>query len=594
MIYIIFTLVLTVALFFLSWRRETESRDSNTGLSLTVSGCFLVIFGFINYFGLPVMNFWGFHGVWLQITLVVILGPLFSYLEGLGWDYGWFEWDVYDSDDRPRVILRWIPAIVVGLIFFCSQFQTCSAFRAEEYQEMLEVEVVADSTFNNEVHPIPVEKMRSVDQDYAKKVADDKLGLDPGLGSRVLVGKMTIQNITGEFTINGGQKLSFNDDLIWVAPLEHAGFWKWVSHDVTPGYVIVDATDYQKVYLVTEVNGKPLKMRFLENACFNDDIERHIKSNGYASKGLADHCLEIAPDGRPYWVLASYEKTVGFSGKDSKGVITVDVQTGELNEYSIHEAPEWIDRIQPEDFVHSQICNWGDYKHGWWNSLFAQQDCESATPGMSIVYSEGRSYWYTGIKSAKADEATSGFMLVDTKNKKAKLYRIAGVNETEAMKIAEDQQQAKSASYSSTNPILYNVRGIPTYFVTLKSNSGNIMGYCFVAVNNRQAVGYGSSKTEAEKNYLNMLMRTERDKIKDGPVQNEVKQLIVREIVLVGDTYYLLFEGKEFKGVEFTGSHQFFKELKYTKKGHRVSVSYGKGNNDVIPFDTFDNLDFEL
>ena len=310
-------------------------------------------------------------------------------------------------------------------------------FHADEYYKRLKVETVPDSVFNADVHPIPVSKMISVDGKLARKVAEDKLGEDLGLGSRVEVGNMTIQNITGEFTINNGKKLVFNNDLIWVAPLEHRSFWKWFRNGHTPGYIIVDATDATRRWLVTEVNGQKLRIQYLESGRFGDDIERHIKGNGYASKGLNDHCFEIDGNGNPYWVLSSYDQKIGFGGEESEGPITVDAQTGELKAYSIEDAPAWIDRIQPQSFIEDQIRCWGEYKDGWWNAVWAQIGVQEPTPGTTLVYSEGRSFWYTGIQSAGADNGTNGFMLVDTRTKAAKFYRVIGINETEAMRIAD-------------------------------------------------------------------------------------------------------------------------------------------------------------
>ena len=209
-----------------------------------------------------------------------------------------------------------------------------------------------------------------------------------------------------------------------------------------------------------------------------------------------------------------------------------------------------------------------------------------------MVYSEGRSFWYTGIQSAGADNGTNGFMLVDTRTKAAKFYRVIGINETEAMRIADDQPFAKAAQYSSNFPVLYNVRGIPTYFMTMKGSSGNVVGYCFLAVNNRQAVGSGVSKQDAEAAYLRMLKKTYQDKIKDGDVNKETRQFTVRAIVQESNVYYILFN--EVKGIEFTGSTEFYPELKWTKPGDKVKVSYRKGESKVIPLDFYENLDFEI
>ena len=342
-------------------------------------------------------------------------------------------------------------------------------------------------------------------------------------------------------------------------------------------------------------------MRYLESAYFSEDIERHIRKNGYLSSGLTEHNFEIDPNGHPYWVLCNYEPTIGvFGGKDSKGVITVDVITGEIKQYSMDAAPSWIDHIQPEELIFEQIRYWGEYrseKNTWWNARFIKYEVQAPTPGMVLVHSEGESYWYTGISASKSitegNTATSGFMLVNARTKEAKYYKVAGVNELEAKNIAEDQNFAKAAQYVATSPVLYNVRGVPTYFMTFKGSSGNITGYAFVAVTNRQAVGVGTSKKEAETNYLHSLRRTANDSIIDGPVVTvETKSYTVRNITSEGTTYYVLFN--EVKGKEFTGSSEFFRELRWTKPNDRVEVSYSDGQSEVVLLDSFDNIDFEF
>ncbi|MBP5615584.1 MAG: hypothetical protein J6X42_03435, partial [Alphaproteobacteria bacterium] len=123
--------------------------------------------------------------------------------------------------------------------------------------------------------------------------------------------------------------------------------------------------------------------------------------------------------------------------------------------------------------------------------------------------------------------------------------------------------------------------------------SGNVMGYAFMAVTNRQAVGVGSSKKEAEANYLQALKRTTNDVVDNGSVLSvEAKSYIVRDITLEGGNYYLLFE--DVKGKEFSGSSEFFRELKWTKAGDNVKVTYSETQSDVVILDSFDNVGFEF
>ena len=555
------------------------SEERNTVFTVVTGVVWFLFMGIINFLCLPTLG-WGYNGILTELFLTLTVGAIAAYMYRDEWCNA-----------------CWLPLafLVVWIVLGITSSEMCNSYR---YQKMLEVKEVTFDNFSEDVNVIPVDKMIVADYDLAQKVAEDKLEEDPGLGSRCDVGRMTLQNLTGSFTINNGVKLEFDNDLVWVAPLEHSGFWRWVKNDVTPGYVIVYANDPTKRYLVTEVNGQNLKMKYLESACFGDDIERHIRTNGYLSTGITEHNFEIDPNGRPYWVLCNYEPTIGFSGgKDSKGVITVDIQNGVVEQYDMASAPQWIDHIQPEYFVESQIRYWGEYKQGWWNSLLAMDGVQKPTPGMVLVYSEGQSYWYTGISASKLDAsgntATSGFMLVNARTKEAKYYKVAGVNEIEAKRIAQDQNFAKAAGYYATSPVLYNVKGTPTYFMTLKGSSGNVTGYAFVAVTNREAVGVGISKKEAETRYLQSLRRSGNDNIVDGTVTTiEVKTYTVRDITLEGTTYYVLFN--EVKGKEFTGSTEFFRELKWTKPGHKVKVSYSEGPSDVILLDTFDNLSFKF
>ena len=273
----------------------------------------------------------------------------------------------------------------------------------------------------------------------------------------------------------------------------------------------------------------------------------------------------------------------------------MNAETGEIKAYTIKNAPAWIDRIQPKSFIEEQIRQWGKYKLGWWNSLSISKQEGVLVPTdsmMTLVYSNGKSYWYTGIKSASADKGTNGFMLVDTRTKEAKFYKSYGFNEEEAINIANGQAEAAAAGYRATYPVLYNMRGVPTYFMTYKDNSGNIQGYCFVASNNRTAVGCDKLKTVAAQKYLSALKATSHDKLQDSEVKAEVLTATVRDIVLEGDVYYVLLNEKS--GFEFSGKSINFPELKWSRKGDKVKVSFRIGEEKVVPLDSFDVVGFEI
>ena len=113
-----------------------------------------------------------------------------------------------------------------------------------------------------------------------------------------------------------------------------------------------------------------------------------------------------------------------------------------------------------------------------------------------------------------------------------------------------------------------------------------------MAHNNRRSVCRGGCKQDAEAAYWRRVKKKYQDKIKDGDVNKETRQFTVRAIDQESNVYYILFN--EIKGIEFTGSTEFYPELKWTKPGDKVKVSYGKGESKVIPLDFYENLDFEI
>ena len=121
---------------------------------------------------------------------------------------------------------------------------------------------------------------------------------------------------------------------------------------------------------------------------------RYLYNHGYATTAFTDWTFEINDSGHPYYVVITYEKKVDYYGSDANGVITIDVQTGEIKSYNINEIPSWIDRVQPKNFIVDQLNDWGNYVGGWLNSWTSKEEVIKVTDGMSLVYdANGKSYW---------------------------------------------------------------------------------------------------------------------------------------------------------------------------------------------------------
>ena len=435
---------------------------------------------------------------------------------------------------------------------------------------------VKESNFAKDVSPVSVNDIRLVDEEMAMKLGDKKIGEVPAIGSVSKLGKFHIQNIDGE--------------LYWVAPLVHRDIIKWVTNmSGTSGYVMVSASNPQDVRLVQEVDGKPIKIVYQPDAYLHQDLRRHMYLKGYVNVGMTDFTLEIDDKGKPYWIVTLYENAVGYEGKNAIGIATVDTQSGEVKSYDIKDVPKWIDRIQPQEFVTEQINDWGTYINGFLNSVISEKGVLVATEGTSLVYGEdGKSYWYTGITSAGADDSTIGFMLVDTRTKEAKLYKQPGATETAAMVSATGKVQEKN--YDATFPVMYNILGKPTYVMSLKDKAGLVKMVAFVSVEDFNIVGIGDTKEEALRSYREQL----KSKGNNVQVENDntkvVKTGTVKRIssdVIDGNTsYYFTLEG--INDSIFIVSSKVSHEVPLTKEGDSIKISYDKehkGNIDILEFD---------
>ncbi len=350
---------------------------------------------------------------------------------------------------------------------------------------------------------------------------------------------------------------------------------------------MVNATNERDVKLVQEVKGQKVLIKYQPEAYFFSNLERHIYFEGFFNCGLTDYSFEIDDDGRPFWVVTKFKKKVGFSGSDAVGVIVVDTQTGQTKEYSIENAPAWIDRIQPSNFIETQLNDWGQYVKGYWN--FSNENKLQITESMSLVYGEdNKSYWYTGLTSVGADEATVGFVLVDTRTKKAVWYRQSGATEYAAKNSAIGKIQEKR--YSASSPIPYNINGIPTYVMTLKDDGGLVKMFAMVAIEDYTIVGVGNTLPETLMAYKNAFNMTGNKLNAKSSAQKTVLKSVVSRInsdVKNGNSFYY-FTVKDHSNI-FIGSSQISNALPVSSVGDTIEITFDSDTQGIIDISSFKN-----
>lgn len=472
----------------------------------------------------------------------------------------------YSVPKKGRVYL--LVAAAPWVILILLSIYSSALFHVNSYKnQMPEPEV---RVFSSDVQPIDISQLPVVDSELASLLADKKLGEKPALGSQVTLGDPTIQKVNGK--------------LVWAVPLLHSGFFKWLSStEGTPGYILISATNPRDVVYVENY-----LVKYQANAYLLDNLDRHLRFSGGLFKGLTDYSFEINDEGRPYWVVTTYKNLVGISLPEANGVIIIDAATGESTHYDLNSIPAWVDRVQPEDYIMTQINNKGSYVHGIFN--FSNKDKYQASEGNAIVYNNGRCYLYTGLTSVGADESTIGFMLIDMITKTPYLYQISGATEYAAQQSAEGKVQ--NLHYQASFPLITNVDGNAAYFMTLKDDARLIKQYAFVSVTDYTSVGNGENISDAISNFRSVLKYSGGTATIDtSGAQDTVQGKIERisQQISGGNTiYYIILAEKSDK--IFTAVSDLSPELSLSREGDSVKLTYTKVERSVIDILAFDNL----
>jgi hypothetical protein len=395
--------------------------------------------------------------------------------------------------------------------------------------------------------------LRLVGHDLALMQARERIGGD---GSWLQVGsRMTNQKINGSFWVMNGigdsaRPVCFtsNNEFWWAGSLTYNDVWKFVwNHEYNwsvPAYVLVSATNADRVFYVSahgpacqptdsfnesvRAQMTPVRMRVnIENGyLFN--LRAWVYGFGTVMHGLTDHSLEITDRGEPRWVVTTYTHAAGMSVPQAVGVLVVDPRHGLLTNYRIHNAPDWVDRIQPEDVIHTLINHWGYYVGGYDNWRFARRGLLQVTHGredLTLVGGVGnRSYWTTGVQALGTTnhEAAAGYMFVNTRDQTAVYFRIEGATEAKADRSAEGLFQAEryraGESYiiNVANALVDNGRGervrtnLPAIMVTLVDNAGLIKRIAIVPIFGSTIVGGGETVEDALRDLHAKLERQSR------------------------------------------------------------------------------------
>ena len=424
-----------------------------------------------------------------------------------------------------------VELIVVCLVLVAVWVTSVPLFRAKTFYERLGTVTDLEEPLNDIAN---ITQIRTVDRDTAINIATKKLGEISGLGSYSEIKDAYIQVYKGELT--------------WVLPVSHKSLIKYLGNkEGTPAYVIVSATNSSDVEFVSELNGEPFKIKYHDDLYLTGaNIRRYLYKNGvkdvYSSANF-----ELDEEGVPHWVVTYVDMKIGVASPEPIKVVVCNAITGEFNEYSLEEVPEWVDRVYSENLVIRQIDYNGKYKHGFFNSLFAKKDyTETNADYLNFVLGEdGKTYWSTSISSNGSEESAIGYMLVNTRTKETFYYKEVGTTETGAMKSAQGKVQEKG--YIASYPILYTINGVPTYVMSLKDSGELVKAFAFVNLVDVNLVAVEDTMQRAYTSYTSLLEESGNIPQIDLQTIPSATGIItdIQPVVREGNTvYYIKVRGK--------------------------------------------------
>jgi len=367
-------------------------------------------------------------------------------------------------------------------------------------------------------------------------------------------------------------QINYNDSIMRVTPLEYADAIKWLTNrkNGIVGYITVNSVTGESKLVKLDKG-----MKYSTSALFNEKLERKLRFE-YPTTNFGNISFEIDNEGKPYYIVTTLDYTaVGLKAKVS-GVIIFDPITGESKKYSKEEIPTWVDIAYSASLVIEQIDNWGMYKNGFWNSIFGQKNVVNTTEGYNYLAMNDDIYLYTGITSVVSDESNLGFILTNMRTGNTVYYAVPGAEEYSAMSSAQGQVQ--DMGYTSTFPLLINLKGKPTYLVSLKDSSGLVKMYGFIDVQDYQKVVVTDASKGiivAKDNYLKSIKKEVKD---DELIKKEITIKSVTTANINGYTYYYITDENNKYKVSITLSDT----LPFKKAGDKLTIGYYESSSEVI------------
>ena len=460
----------------------------------------------------------------------------------------------YDSFEIP-IGASWIITAACLVIFAVCGLISGMMFHSDEARqvaditesERLIVEDFTDITTEDNFNNLPL-----VDLDTAKMLGDKKVAQ---------LKHASWYDVDDEYNL-----IQYQGKYYRLSVIDYGDYWKYrkAKNEGLPGYVLVSATSRNgAVTQEATIVQLDKAIRYSPGAFWSYDLRRHLRSQ-YPSYIFDESYLEIDEEAVPYWITGVKRPTAGVFGvKTVTSFIVTNAQTGESQEYSIEEAPEWIDHIFSLSYL-MDIAEWHyAYVDGFWNNVFSKtnvwrtsyffrdrhgNDSESEAGkfanffGYSSIIQDGQVMFYTGLTAANSAESNLGWLIIDTSSGKMTEYRFfdeatddyaSGAEESSAQAAVEQLVQAMG--YEATFPLPVNIAGEPSYIMCLKGKAGLIQAYAICNIDNFSIAVQADTLDKALNLYLGRLGKepiydTTDDTSSESTPETDVPEVETQEV----------------------------------------------------------------
>ena len=509
-------------------KRTIQKTSSRIAVSIALTLVFAAIYFYVT---LPAINlhnptFYGFMVMCLLLYIVISM-----ILVGVDTGKATITLKDYATFAKANCKAAVIILLVLGTLFVAGQVISLPVFRANAYHNLLQVDT---GDFATEVAEVSFNEIPMLDESSAQRLGNRKLG--------------ELADMVSQFVISSDYvQINYHGRPVRVACLEYGDFFKWFNNrgEGLPAYVLVDmATQEVEVIRMSSLDASGI--RYSPSEYFSRDLDRALRF-AYPTFMFSSPHLEIDEDGNPWWVCPRETRTIGlFGGVDIIGAVLMDATTGECTYYEIEDIPVWVDRVYTASLITQQYDFHGTYINGFFNSIIGQKEVTVTTDGFNYIAMSDDVYMYTGITSVSADESNIGFLLSNQRTKEATFYSAPGAIERSAQDSAQGVVQ--DLGYKATFPLLLNIAGEPTYFMSLKDSSDLVKMYAMVNVAQYQLVATGNTVAECEANYIARLSASGIDTSGStaGAVIDEDQTAVtgavaeIRTAVMDGNSYYFV------------------------------------------------------